>query len=72
MGFGLDDAGGHIRFTHGENYNLLGGSESTHAEMTRRASRIVEELRRRGYSLDSLAHDQIDEVQTIIDSVSLE
>ncbi len=69
VGYGLDEAGGHVRFTKSKDYRLIGGSELTHDAMQDMATRIQEELSRLGYELDNIRSDQIDEVRRIVDGV---
>lgn len=70
VGLGLDDAEGHMRYTHSRDCELVGGSEATHAAMWIKAIRIKAELDRRGYSLDSITRDQMDDVRRIVERVS--
>lgn len=69
VGYGLDEAGGHVRYTTSQDYRLLGGSELTHEAMQDMAARIKEELSKLGYELDNIRSDQIDEVRRIVDGV---
>lgn len=70
VGLGLDDAAGHLRYTHSRDCELLGGSEATHAAMWSKALRIKAELDRLGYSLDNITRDQIGEVRRIVERIS--
>lgn len=72
VGYGLDDAAGHVRYTRSHGYELYGGSESTHDAMQAKARKIYEELVSLGYSLDNITRDQIDEVRRIVERISAE
>ena len=72
VGLGLDDSGGHVRFTVGDGFTLIGGSAGAHLEMQRRAEWILEEIRRRGFSLDCLTRAQYDELQDIVELAAAE
>ncbi|MGQ0614968.1 MAG: hypothetical protein ACT4PV_14630 [Planctomycetaceae bacterium] len=50
LGLGLD-SDGHARITRGEDYVLVGGSESTHERMQEDVERFRHELKRRGTDL---------------------
>ncbi len=69
-GLGLDDDGGHTRYTKSDAYELYGGSEDAHREMQRRALVIREEMLRLGISLDCMSYDQYQELQDIIERVN--
>jgi hypothetical protein len=72
VGYGLDDDDGHLRVTRTDCARLLGGSEATHAEMRSRADRILTELGRQGYSLDSITREQLAEVRRIVERFGAE
>lgn len=72
LGFGLDDSAGHVRYTHADDYELLGGSETTHESMQAMALKIRQELEKLGFSLDNLNREQLDEVRAIVERVSCE
>ena len=55
LGVGLDNEDGHTRITKGENFALLGGSDSTHSLMQEKAIKLNEHLKRRGKTLDSVS-----------------
>ena len=67
LGVGLD-SDGHKRVTTGPNFALVGGSRDTHAEMTKKAVKINEKLKRAGKCLATVSHEQFAE---IADSVGL-
>lgn len=72
VGYGLDDAAGHTRYTRSNGYELYGGSETTHSAMQAKARKIQEELANLGYSLDSITCDQLEEVRRIVERISAE
>lgn len=61
LGVGLD-SDGHQRVTTGPNFALVGGSETTHAEMTEKAIKINEKLAARGKSLDNVSREEFDDI----------
>ena len=61
LGVGLD-TDGHKRLTTGPNFALVGGSEGTHAEMTEKAIKINEKLRAAGHTLDTVPHQQFEDI----------
>ncbi|MDR2391800.1 MAG: hypothetical protein LBE84_09005 [Planctomycetota bacterium] len=72
VGFGLDDSGGHVRFTVGDGFTLIGGSADSHLEMQNRAEWILGEIRRRGFSLGSLTRAQYEELLDIVELAAAE
>ena len=67
VGYGLDDNGGHIRYTSGNGIELFGGSDSAHGEMQRRALRIQEEIAKLGISLDGMTYEQYQLARDIVE-----
>ena len=63
------DSDGHKRVTTGENFALVGGSESTHGSMTEKAIKINEKLAKRGKRLEECTAEEFDDIAT---SVGLE
>ncbi len=61
VGVGLD-SDGHKRLTTGPNFALIGGSKDTHADMTEKAVKINEKLKRAGKCLATVSHEQLDEI----------
>ena len=61
LGVGLDDDG-HKRVTTGPNFALVGGSKETHEQMTEKALKINEKLERKGKTLETVTHDEFDEI----------
>jgi hypothetical protein len=62
LGVGLDNRDGHTRVTKGENFLLVGGSESTHERMTETAIKINETLNRRGKQLGDLSKEEFKDI----------
>jgi len=58
MGFGLD-SDGHARVTRGEDYVLLGGSETTHGRMQDEVERFRDVLQRMGTDLQRASTDEV-------------
>ena len=54
LGLGLDGADGHVRFTRGENFRLVGGSEETHGVMQEKCIKFNEKLSDKRKSLEDL------------------
>ena len=61
LGVGLD-GDGHKRVTTGPNFALVGGSQDTHEQMTEKAVKITEKLAKKGKSLDTVTHEEFDEI----------
>lgn len=61
LGVGLD-SDGHKRVTQGSNFALVGGSESTHEEMTEKAIKINEKLKQRGKQLEDVSREEFDDI----------
>jgi hypothetical protein len=61
LGVGLD-SDGHKRVTSGPNFALVGGSQETHEQMTEKAIKINEKLARKGKTLESVTHEEMDEI----------
>lgn len=72
IGYGLDDNGGHIRYTHGPAIELYGGSDKAHREMQRRAQAIQDEIARLGISLDGMTFEQYQVVRDIVERANCE
>ena len=62
LGLGLDNKDGHVRITKGDNFKLYGGSEETHGEMTEKAIKLNEHLKRRGKRLEDLSRNEFAEI----------
>jgi hypothetical protein len=61
LGIGLD-TDGHKRLTTGPNFALVGGTEETHEQMTEKAVKINEKLKARGKQLETVGHDEFDDI----------
>jgi len=61
LGVGLD-SDGHKRLTTGPNFALVGGTEETHAQMTEKAVKINEKLKARGKKLETISHEEFDDI----------
>jgi hypothetical protein len=61
LGVGLDNDG-HKRVTTGPDFALVGGSKDTHEQMTEKAVKITEKLAKKGKSLDTVTHEEFDEI----------
>lgn len=72
VGLGLDDSGGHVRYTRGDAYELYGGSEAAHVEMQRRVRRIQDEIASHGIRLDDMTHEQYETLLAIVERANCE
>lgn len=72
IGYGLDDCGGHIRYTRGPALELYGGSDKAHDEMLRRAQAIQDEIAELGISLDGMTFEQYQLVRDIVERANCE
>jgi len=61
LGIGLD-SDGHKRLTTGPNFTLVGGTEATHEQMTEKAIKINEKLKARGKKLETVSHQEFDDI----------
>jgi len=59
LGVGLDNDDGHQRLTRGENFVLIGGSESTHGRMQDTAVKVNERLKERGKQLQDASTEEL-------------
>lgn len=66
FGVGLDDPGGHVRITKGDDFRLYGGSKPTHEKMQELTLKARERLKVRGKTFASASqreiHDTLDDV----------
>ena len=68
VGLGLDNQDGHKRFTQGEEFLLVGGSQQTHERMQDVAIHVTESLKNKGKRLqDAEIQEVIDLVQKAMD-----
>ena len=72
VGYGLDGADGHIRYTKAESVELYGGSDQAHSRMQERALRIQRELDEHGISLDGMTYEQFQIAQAIVEKANHE
>jgi hypothetical protein len=61
LGVGLD-SDGKKRLTTGPNFALVGGTQETHDAMTEKAIKINEKLKARGQRLETVSHEEFDEI----------
>ena len=61
LGVGLD-TDGHKRITTGDNFALVGGTSETHEVMTEKVIKINEKLAAKGKALESVSHDEFDDI----------
>ncbi len=66
VGVGLDGDDGHKRVTTGKNFALIGGSQSTHEEMTEKAIKVNEQLARRGKEMHEVSREEFDDIASAV------
>ncbi|MDO4550240.1 MAG: hypothetical protein Q4C96_03190 [Planctomycetia bacterium] len=72
LGIGFDNKDGQVRLTRGENYSLLGGSQTTHEIMQETAIKVNESLEKRGKRLDETSREEfIDVLSEVIDRMDI-
>ena len=59
LGLGLDNEDGHARITRGDNFSLLGGSETTHERMQETCIKLNEKIKQRGKTLDQISRQEM-------------
>ncbi|HNX04420.1 MAG TPA: hypothetical protein PKI32_02905 [Opitutales bacterium] len=62
LGIGLDNGDGHTRLTRAEQFTVAGGSEETHERITETLVKTVENLDRRGKTLNDADSREIAEL----------
>ncbi len=62
LGIGLDGTDGHTRLTRGKNFQLVGGSEQTHAVMQETAIKINEHVDRSGKRLEDVSREKLSDI----------
>lgn len=62
LGLGFDNKDGHLRITHGKNFRLYGGSESTHNFMQEKAIKFNEQLYKQGKRLENISEKEFYEI----------
>ncbi len=72
VGYGLDGADGHLRYTRAGEAELYGGSDAAHSRMRERALRIQRELTELGISLDSMTYEQYRIAKTVVEKANHE
>lgn len=72
IGLGLDDSGGHVRYTRGDAFELWGGSEKAHDDMQKYAARINQEIADLGISLERMTYAQYLQICDIVERVNAE
>jgi len=58
LGLGLDNRDGHVRITHGDNFDILSGSAETHERMTAACLKLNARLARQGRTLGELSRGE--------------
>lgn len=59
LGVGLDGKDGHVRITRGENFRLIGGSDTTHEVLQEKAIKFNEGLKKREKKLEDVTHTEL-------------
>jgi hypothetical protein len=59
LGVGLDNADGHKRVTHSEEFLLVGGSKETHESMQDIAMRFSDSLKKKGKRLPETPVEEV-------------
>lgn len=62
VGLGLDHEDGHRRFTKGEDFSVLGGSEETHEKLTETLVKTFEDLGKKGKTLQNVETKELYEI----------
>ena len=62
IGVGLDNQDGHKRVTQAKQFTLVGGSEETHERMTETVVKTVEDLKRKGKTIDEARPKELAEL----------
>ena len=58
LGLGFDNDDGHVRITQGSHFNVVDGSEATHARMLEICVKINDKLDRLGKRLEDLSPEE--------------
>lgn len=58
IGVGLDNTDGHVRITHGKNFDVWMGSETTHERLQETCIKINERLKRKGKELRDVSAEE--------------
>ena len=59
LGLGFDNKDGHKRYTKGDDFVLMGGSEETHEKMTETAIKVNEKLAKKGRSIRTASDEEL-------------
>jgi len=62
MGIGLDNKDGHKRFTTGEKFVIVGGSDETHGRMTETVIKTFEQLKSRGKDISEVGRKELADI----------
>jgi len=58
VGVGFDSDDGHIRLTHGENFDVIMGSSQCHEYLQSLCMKIEEKLREQGKTLENISPEE--------------
>jgi len=61
LGLGLD-SDGHFRYTKGENFHLVGGTQATHEILQEKAVKLNEQLKKKGKALEEVSTKEFEEI----------
>ena len=67
LGIGLDSSDGHTHITRGDDFLLVGGSETTHEVMREKVKRFQAELNLRSKTLYDLTEAELNEIAGQLD-----
>jgi hypothetical protein len=62
LGIGLDSGDGHTYITRGDDFLLLGGSQTTHDDLRSKVEKFHQELSLRGKTLLDLTEAELEEI----------
>ena len=62
LGVGFDNQDGHKRFTRGDDFVLMGGSEETHEKMTETAIKVGEKLAQKGRTIRTASSEELRDI----------
>lgn len=61
-----------LRITHGDNFQLYGGSKYSHEEMQEKAAQFNEELKKKNKSMDNISNEEFCEIADKLDMPLIE
>ena len=61
LGLGLD-SDGHKRITTGDNFELIGGTQETHEQMTEGVIKLNEKMKARGKQLETVSPEEFADI----------